>query len=89
MKAFFSVVEALFFLLLALFLLGGVAIIATQSFGIITASQARVVGVDDWLAPATYTCATLCAICAFILNYRPKKKDKGTAHTYTGEPGQD
>ncbi|EFM43852.1 MULTISPECIES: hypothetical protein [Corynebacterium] len=73
MKLVFKIVEVLFFLFLALFLLGGVAIIFTQSLGIVTLNSSLVVGVDDWLAPVTYACATLCAICAFVLKYRPKK----------------
>lgn len=73
MKLVFKIVEVLFFLFLALFLLGGVAIIFTQSLGIVTLNSSLVVGVDDWLAPVTYACATLCAICAFVLKYRSKK----------------
>ena len=73
MKLVFKIVEVLFFLFLALFLLGGVAIIFTQSLGIVTLNSSLVVGVDDWLAPVTYACATLCVICAFVLKYRPKK----------------
>lgn len=73
MKLVFKIVEVLFFLFLALFLLGGVAIIFTQSLGIVTLNSSLVVGVDDCLAPVTYACATLCAICAFVLKYRPKK----------------
>lgn len=71
MKAIFTTVRILFFLFMALFLLGGVGIIATQTFGIITTNGAIVTGVKDWLAPVTFSCATLCAVCAFILNYEP------------------
>ncbi|MFS0180860.1 hypothetical protein ACL1EX_02110 [Corynebacterium striatum] len=54
-------------------------IIATQSLGIVTLNQGTVTGVENWLAPVTFTCSTLCAVCAFILNYRPKT-DAEKAH---------
>ncbi|ART21536.1 hypothetical protein CBE89_08490 [Corynebacterium striatum] len=79
MKAFFGLVQALFFLFLFAFLVGGVGIIATQSLGIVTLDQGTVTGVENWLAPVTFTCSTLCAVCAFILNYRPKT-DAEKAH---------
>ncbi|WP_459587781.1 hypothetical protein [Corynebacterium camporealensis] len=74
MKTLFSIVQGFFFLTLVGFLLGGLAIILTQTFGIITTNGSIVVGVEDWLAPATFICATLCAVSAFILNYRPDRK---------------
>ncbi|HAT1170230.1 hypothetical protein [Corynebacterium striatum] len=79
MKTFFGLVQALFFLFLFAFLLGGVGIIATQSLGIVTLNQGTVIGVENWLAPVIFTCSTLCAVCAFILNYRPKT-DAEKAH---------
>ncbi|QPK79657.1 hypothetical protein G7Y31_02825 [Corynebacterium lizhenjunii] len=72
MKALFTFIQVLFFIFLALFLIGGVAIVATQALGVITLNGAIVTGVKAWLAPATFTCATLCAVCAFILNYAPR-----------------
>lgn len=83
MKTFFGLVQALFFLFLFAFLLGGVGIIATQSLGIVTLNQGTVIGVENWLAPVTFTCSTLCAVCAFILNYRPRRTQKRPTFAHT------
>lgn len=71
MSAIFNAVRVLFYLFMALFLIGGVAIVATQTVGVALLNGNIVLGVENWLAPATFTCATLCAVCAFVLNYRP------------------
>lgn len=78
MKMVFSAFQVLFFVFMALFLIGGVCIILTQTFGIVIGSGDVVSGVEHWLAPVTYSCATLCAVCAFVLTYRPKPQ--GTKH---------
>lgn len=72
MSAIFNAVRVLFYLFMALFLIGGVAIVATQTVGIALLNGEIVLGVENWLAPVTFTCATLCAVCAFILNYERK-----------------
>ncbi|QCB27442.1 hypothetical protein [Corynebacterium endometrii] len=71
MKALFKLIRILFFIFMGLFLIGGVAIIATQTFGIISADGDIVTGVNDWLSPLTFALATACAMCAFVLNYEP------------------
>ena len=74
MKMVFSAFQVLFFVFMALFLIGGVCIILTQTFGIVIGSGDVVSGVENWLAPVTFSCATLCAVCAFVLTYRPKSQ---------------
>lgn len=74
MSRLFAVVQILFYLFLAVFLLGGVGIVATQSVGVLAHNGSIVLSVKQWLAPMTYGCASLCALCAFVLNYRPAGK---------------
>ena len=83
MQAIFRVCEVLFFSFMALFMLGGVAIIATQFFGVVSLNGSTVLGVENWLAPVTFACATACAVCAFVLNYRPKPQSQ--EHHYSTE----
>lgn len=83
MQAIFRIFDVLFFVFMALFMVGGVAIVATQTFGVISLSGSIVLGVEDWLAPVTFACATACAVCAFVLNYRHKPEIE--EHHYTGE----
>lgn len=73
MTSIFKFVQVLFYIFMALFLIGGVCIVVVQSFGIISASGETVTGVNGWLSPWVFSSATACAVCAFILNY---SKDK-------------
>lgn len=69
MTVIFKFVQVLFYIFMALFLIGGVGIVAVQTFGILTSAGDTVVGVNDWLSPWVFSFATACAVCAFILNY--------------------
>lgn len=83
MQAIFRIFDVLFFVFMALFMVGGVAIVATQTFGVVSLSGSVVLGVENWLAPVTFACATACAVCAFVLNYR--RKPETEEHHYAGE----
>ena len=85
MNIIFSLIQKLFFLFMALFLIGGVAIVATQIFGVFAQSGEIVTGVNNWLAPVTFACATLCALCAFVLNYSPAARAQRAAESERGE----
>lgn len=75
MKAFFGIFRILFFVFMALFLVGGVAVIGIQTLGIVTANGEMVAGVKDWLNPGVFGAATACAVCALVLNYSPTHRD--------------
>lgn len=69
MTSIFKFVQVLFYIFMALFLIGGLGIVVIQTFGILSASGETVTGVNDWLSPWVFSCATACAVCAFVLNY--------------------
>ena len=51
MNSVFKFFQVLFYIFMALFLIGGVGIVAIQTFGILSASGETVTGVNDWLSP--------------------------------------
>lgn len=61
------------YLFLAAFLIGGVAIVGVQALGLFTLSNELVTGATKSIAPYAFWASTLCAVCAFILTYAPKK----------------
>lgn len=69
MKSVFKFFQVLFYVFMVLFLIGGAAIVIIQTFGIVTASGGTVTEVNEWLSPWVFSCATACAVCAFVLNY--------------------
>ncbi|WBT08701.1 hypothetical protein PAB09_12735 [Corynebacterium sp. SCR221107] len=69
----FKLVRVLFYLFLAAFLIGGVAIVGVQALGLFTLSNELVTGATKSIAPYAFWASTLCAVCAFILTYAPKK----------------
>lgn len=69
MTFLFNVVRWMFFVFLGLFLLGGISIVAIQAAGVLLSSGGIVTWVNEWLAPMTFTFATACAVCAFVMNY--------------------
>lgn len=75
MNAVFNLFRVLFAVFLAAFLLGGLAIVVIQFFGIVTLSESTVTGVNTVLAPVTFVASTACALCAFVLRYSSQVKN--------------
>lgn len=75
MNIFFRIFQILFTLFLAVFLLGGLAIVIIQLVGVVSLSESVVTWASSALAPWTFAAATLCAVCAFVLRYRGKQEE--------------
>lgn len=78
MTRVFSLVRVLFFVFLALFLLGGVAIVGTQALGVLLLNGGMVTGATKTLAPWVFSAATVCSVCAFVLRYQPSAEKPQT-----------
>lgn len=73
MRLVFKMVDVLFWVFLALLLLGGLVIVGGQTVGVFGLSESLVVGISDNAGPWVYSCATLCGVFAFLTRYRPKE----------------
>ena len=74
MNAFFKLFRILFFVFLIAFMVGGVVLVGLQTVGLFATSGDLITGVKSHLAPWVFGSATLCAICAFVLGYRPEAR---------------
>lgn len=74
MSAIFKIFRVLFYVFLAAFLIGGFVLVGLQGLGLVMGSGDMVTGVDDKLAPWVFGAATLCALAAFVLGYRPEAR---------------
>lgn len=74
MNACFKLFRILFFVFLIAFMVGGVALVGLQAIGLFATSGEIVTGAKSHLAPWVFGAATLCAICAFVLGYRPEAR---------------
>ncbi|PAT09805.1 hypothetical protein CKJ80_09495 [Corynebacterium hadale] len=75
MSTIFKTFRVLFYLFLAAFLIGGLALVSLQGLGLLMGSGDMVTGVNDALAPWVFGAATLCALSAFVLGYRPEARE--------------
>ncbi|OFP38063.1 hypothetical protein [Corynebacterium sp. HMSC071B10] len=74
MSAIFKIFRVLFYVFLAAFLIGGFVLVGLQAIGVFMGNGDVVTGVNDALAPWVFGAATLCALAAFVLGYRPKAR---------------
>lgn len=74
MSAIFKIFRVLFYVFLAAFLIGGFVLVSLQAIGLFMGSGEVVTGVNDKLAPWVFGAATLCALAAFVLGYRPEAR---------------
>lgn len=74
----FSLFRVLFFVFLAIFLIGGVVIVGTQALGVFLLNGGMVTGATKLLAPWVFSAATVCSVCAFVLRYQPAKEHPST-----------
>lgn len=72
MNSIFKLFSILFYVFLAAFLLGGLALVGIQAVGLVTGSGDTITGAKAALAPWVFGAATLCAVSAFVLGYRPE-----------------
>ena len=75
MSAVFKIFRVLFYIFLIAFLVGGLALVGLQGIGLLLGNGGIVTGVDDSLAPWVFGAATLCALSAFVLGYRPEARE--------------
>lgn len=67
--------KILFLFFLALFMIGGTAIVGTQLAGVLSLNGDLVSGAKQVLYPWTFSFATACALCAFVLQYSKEYKE--------------
>ncbi|WP_018296811.1 hypothetical protein [Corynebacterium lubricantis] len=75
MNNVFKLLKALFFFFLAFFLIGGLLIVFGQLIGLFALSGTMIDGTYDTLAPWVFSSATFCALCAYLLGYRPEARE--------------
>lgn len=73
MNSIFKLFSVLFAVFLVAFLIGGTLIVGVQTVGVILLSEDLVTGATRNIAPWAFGSATLCAVCAFVLRYRPAR----------------
>ena len=81
-----NVVSTLFRVCTVIFLLGGVAIVAGQSVGLVVGDGELVTSVADLLAPYVYGSAGIAGLAAFMMSYRRGEKERADDHHDSDHP---
>lgn len=63
------VMDAIFRVCLALFLIGGAILVAVQIFGLLARSESVVDGVVEWVGLPTFVLAGTAGLLGFVLSY--------------------
>lgn len=80
MNQIFFIFRLLFVCFLVVFLIGGCALVGMQAIGLIVGSGTVITSAKEMLAPWVFGAATLCAVTAFVLGYRPETRAAKRAH---------
>ncbi|MFV8396313.1 hypothetical protein [Corynebacterium hindlerae] len=74
MSTVFHLAKVVFYVSLALFLAGGLFIVLAQFAGLVALDGAWVLWAGKKFSKIVYSCAAVCAVSAFVLNYQKAKQ---------------